>query len=176
MTPSAYLDSLNARGVELIADSTAPSGVTVRAPRGMLTPKLAERIKSALPRILPLLKKEVPVKALPVEPPGQTLSPYEELVKLGTEVDALITPMEDAYRVLKMVRMIGEHGTDLPRIGPWVKSPYLTVPYPTGWFECILTYIERYEKNYGPYWWRDEPKGVALLEDLRQFTQWYWVK
>lgn len=47
MTPGAVLSSLESRGVCLLLDPSAPSGLRVRAPRGVVTPAVAERIRQA---------------------------------------------------------------------------------------------------------------------------------
>lgn len=60
MNAPQFLESLQSRGVQLIPDSSAPSGVRATAPRGVVTAKVAARIREALPALLPLIADGTP--------------------------------------------------------------------------------------------------------------------
>jgi hypothetical protein len=55
MNAPAFLESLQSRGVQLVPDASAPSGVRALAPPGVVTAKVAARIREALPLLLPLI-------------------------------------------------------------------------------------------------------------------------
>lgn len=67
MTAAAFLESLTARGVQLLPDPSAPSGLRYRAPRGLVTPAVAQRIRAAAPHLLALLEART-------RPPGGHLT------------------------------------------------------------------------------------------------------
>jgi hypothetical protein len=70
MTPAQVLSSLEARGVRLVPDPAAPSGFRAVAPRGVVTPRVAAKIRAALPMLLPLIEDRAPVPN-PASEPGK---------------------------------------------------------------------------------------------------------
>ena len=55
MTAAALLESLTARGVQLLPDPSAPSGLRYRAPLGVVNAQVAQSIRLAAPPLLALL-------------------------------------------------------------------------------------------------------------------------
>lgn len=59
MNAPQLLKTLQARGVYLVPDSNAPSGVKAIAPPGVVTTRVAECIRRALPALLPLITPQI---------------------------------------------------------------------------------------------------------------------
>lgn len=79
MNAQQFYASLQARGVRLVVDDSAPSGVKALAPPGVVTPQVAARIRAALPALLPLLDEGKAEESLQPEiPPVASTRPNPE--------------------------------------------------------------------------------------------------
>jgi hypothetical protein len=96
MNAPAFLESLQARGVQLVPDASAPSGVRALAPPGVVTAKVAARIREALPLLLPLI-----ADAPGVPPAEARVSPSGNVGKRssGKDTEKIRTPESESARL-----------------------------------------------------------------------------
>lgn len=159
MNAHQFIETLSARGITLVTEPHAPSGIKVLAPPGVVTPPIARRIKSALPTLKPLIQQS---------------ERWEELRRLGAEVEALLTAELEAQETLQTTQALAH----LPRYildtpGPWKLRPGVTASSPARWLTRALERASALADRCGPHWWRDNPAGVALLVDLKAFMGWF---
>jgi hypothetical protein len=158
VTAHQFLESLSARGIALVVEPRAPSGIKLVAPPGVITPEVAGRIKRALPALRPLLQKE---------------ARWQEIRRLGAEVEALLTAEMEAQETMTTIRgltRLPRHVLDAP--GPWRISPGVTASSPARWLARNLERADALTARCGPHWWRDNAAGVELLTEFKALVVW----
>jgi hypothetical protein len=196
MTPAApvalgcavgFLSSLESCGVEVLLDPAAPSGLRVRAPRGLVTADLAQRIRQAAPQLRSLME------ARNVHPGDETTRPDSQTDPESaperfpsTEVaapDAIqgedAAQSEEAQIVLRLY-LAWQAGALPDPAEPVTIAKGTTVKSPARWLTANLPRVERLRARYGPCWFRLDKRrpfgdqdGPHLAQALLALAQWW---
>lgn len=86
MTAITFLYALRERGVELLLDPEAPSGLRYRAPRGVVTVRVADTIRRSAPALRSLLNAPETASDAPMAPAASTAPVDAPMARLGTDV------------------------------------------------------------------------------------------